>query len=341
MKLSVYACISILALSILTDCSQLEFVEYKDRDHLSTAFFSELQTLFNPDIYIETGTMNGGTTRNAAPSFSKIYTVELNKNLFETSRKNLARFKNISVYQGRSFEVFEKLLPTLSGKTVFWLDAHYSGPGTSLSYEDESNAEAVTAIRKELSSIKNYCTGESIILIDDIRGFGTEINGTEFMGCWAYPSLQEVKKMLLDINPNFTFKLLKDIFIAYDKKYDISTSPVLDACTASRLYDGTNLSNEQLISFERTISQAQGQEKAAITDLYRKMTDCKDPMFLHDLWYGLISLRSNQFEEARSALLKVCMRQEHLDKCRRPSDRLIPYEHGRIWDYLEKCTVKN
>ncbi len=331
----------LLISSSLITCSDLKFKEYKTRGHLSEAFFSTLKNLFEPDIFIETGTFNGGTTENAAPFFSQIHTVELNNNLFNTSRRILSRFNHVSVYQGRSLELFETLLPTLSGKTVFWLDAHYSGPGTSLSYENENSAEAVTAIREELKTIKNKFIGEAIILIDDIRGFGTEINGVEFMGCWAYPTLQEVQKLLLEINPNFTFKLLKDIFIAYDKKYIVSTSPVLDACSASRLYDGTNLSNEQLISFERTISQAQGEERAAIISLYKDMTDCKDPMFVHDLWYGLISLGAKQLNEAHAAFLKVCIRQEHLDKFRQPSDKILFYEQERVWKYLEKCNVQN
>ena len=64
------------------------------------------------------------------------------------------------------------------------------------------------------------------------------------------------------------------------------------------------------------------------------MTECKDPMFLHDLWYGLACLGSQKYKKAHKAFLKVPKRLEHFDHNRRVVDKYVKYQHPRINEYI-------
>ncbi len=317
--------------------THLEFRDYKSNGQLGDSFFKIMHHLFQPDIFIETGTYNGGTCSNAAPYFKEIHTSEIHPQLFQSSQKKLHNYEHIHVYNEPSYETFERILPHLNGKMLFWLDAHYSGEGTSLSFNDDKNSEAITAIRKELKTIKQFCKSECLILIDDIRGFGTKINDTKFLGCWAYPTMQEVTELILDINPGFEIVLLKDTLLAYDKKYTVSISPVAKACTMTRLYDGHNLSDTELLDAEKVIMNAQGIEKDAIGSLYTQMTNCKDPLFIHDLWYGLINMGDKNYRKALEALIKISPRIQFLDENKNSTNITIDYNHWRINHYIQIC----
>ena len=299
------------------------------------AFIKELCDTFHPDVFFETGTFNGKNARLVASYIDHVHTVELSDVMYRQARSSLAHVKNVSLYRGSSPEIITQVATQLEGHVMFWLDAHYSGGDTALNSDDISDPDGVTAIRNELRAIKDADITDCTILIDDVRGFGAEINDTEFLGCWAYPSIQEVCRMAKEINPNFAFALLGDILMIYDaQKYRPAFSSVVCACTQSRLYDGYNLIDEQLLAHERIIMHAQGKEKAFIKDLYRRMTDYKDPMFHHDLWYGLVSIGEGNWQEAAVALKKVPNRVEYLDKRRATVHTPRTYQHWRIDQYL-------
>ncbi len=122
-------------------------------------------------------------------------------------------------------------------------------------------------------------------------------------------------------------------------KHNPNLSPVVRACTESRLYDGANLTDQQLLDHEEAIMVAQGNEKAFISDLYRKMTDYKDPLFHHDLWYGLVAMGSNAWQEALTALEKVPHRLEYFSKKRQPISKHLQYDRWRIKKYIAE--IKN
>ena len=132
--------------------------------------------------------------------------------------------------------------------------------------------------------------------------------------------------------------LLGDILIAYDKyKYNPHFSKTVLACSKTRFYDGINLSDDQLIGQEEIIMHAPEFEKNFIRFLYHSMTDYKDPMFWHDLWYGLIELGSKNYSEAYKALSKIKIRKESFNKKRGAVDNIIPYNHWRIDTYIKEC----
>ncbi|MCX5921924.1 MAG: hypothetical protein NTX86_01190 [Candidatus Dependentiae bacterium] len=315
-----------------------ECVSYKTHGHLDTIFLQNMVNTFNVDNFFETGTFDAGTTINAVPYFKTIVTVELHDSLFAGSKAKLAPYKNVIPFHGHSPEAIRIFAPQLQGTILFWLDAHYSGEGTALSFSNHEAPDAVTPIRGELAAIKAANLNDCVILIDDIRGFGIEVAGVEYLGCWAYPSVQELKRDLLAINPNFTVMLLGDMLLAYDQsKHQPLFSDTVQACTKTRLYDGYNLSNEELLAAEEVIQHAPEKEKSCLKNLYKLMTHHKDPMFWHDLWYGLVELGDGNYAHAHSAFSKVALRTQTFNKNRQYNLKTIAYNHRRIDTYLNAC----
>lgn len=318
--------------------AKFEFINQKINGKLSAKFFQEIAETFNPTIFFETGTYGAETTMAAVPFFKEIYTVELFKPLFEACKEKLKGNNNVHIFNERSPETIARIAPNLKGTVVFWLDAHYSGEGTALGFENPNDPEAVTAIRAELKAIAQSNIQDCIILIDDIRGFGTKIGATEYIGCWAYPTVQELRDMLLIINPMFNIVLIGDILLAYDvSKYCPQFSETVEACSKTRFYDGFNLNDDQLIAQEKIIMQAPQHEKKYIQFLYNSMTNYKDPMFWHDLWYGLIELGSQNYSESYAAFSKIKIRTQHYNKKREAIDCIVPYDHWRIAEYIKQC----
>jgi len=62
---------------------------------------------------------------------------------------------------------------------------------------------------------------------------------------------------LLKINPQFEIALLGDMLLAYDaSKYHPQFSPAVEGLTKTRLYDGSNLSDQELIEMGKKIQEA-------------------------------------------------------------------------------------
>lgn len=328
-------CCTLLLLCVLNVYGLFEFVDNKTWGALDQHFIQKLVHTFNVDIFFETGTYKGATTLNAAPYFKKVITVELFDELYENNKYTFLSYPNAKAYHGKSPEVIKEIVPKLQGKILFWLDAHYSGKGTALSGDNHESPEAITAIRGELAAIKEANISDCIILIDDFRGFGIEIENQVYLGCWAYPTIQEVQRALLEINPHFELALLGDMLLAYDKtKYNPSFSDTVIACTKTRLYDGYNLTDAELLKYEEIIKHAPIHEKNYIKTLYTIMTDYNDPMFWHDQWYGLVSLGSCHHEEAYKAFSKINIRIQHLNQNKQYETKILKYNHPRIDNYI-------
>lgn len=318
-----------------------EFIDQKIEGILSKSFIEHIIEEFKPDVFFETGTYSAETTRVAAPYFKQVYTVELHEKLYNDCKEKLKSLEHVHIFNDKSADAIARIAPTINGKIVFWLDAHYSGEGTALTHNNHEAPDAITAIREELLAIKNAHLGDCIILIDDIRGFGVTVGDREYLGCWAYPSVQEVQALLLDINPQFNVVLIGDILLAYDTtKYAPQFSETVIACTKTRLFDGCNIDDAQLVRYQEKIMGAPEREKEFIRSLYTKMTDYKDPMFWHDFWYGLVELGSQKYANAHKAFCKVALREQSFNKNRKLEPKIIPYEHWSIAEYKKRCLAR-
>jgi len=271
---------------------------------LTETFLRSMKELFNIDSFIETGTWEGNTAKNAAGIFNHVGTVELGKEIYEKAKVHLSAHKNVICYLGNSSTMLEPMIKDAKGRILFWLDGHYSGESTSTAFE-----KSTTPIIEELGIIKRLGITNSVILIDDIRFFDHSAKKSGISGINGYPLLEEIIPLIHDINSNYEIVILGDILLAFEKNDSIVISDVLKAYTLMRI--NLDLSQEELIKIERTISQAQGNELEAITTCYiffctsnilRGAYDSYGVAAHSALCYALTLVHKKQIEEALNIL---------------------------------------
>ncbi len=280
----------------------LKLIVPKDNDwSLNSNFLNLMKNTFNSEIFIETGTLFGNSTAKAADIFNKVYTIELDKELYLQACERFKQNNNIKVYNGDSKVILKQILPNLIGNILFFLDAHWS---SDLGAKGEENTPLIC----ELKIIKDSGIRNSTIIIDDIRysqpkyivDKHLEKNPQDISAC-GYPTLDEIKKAILEINPNYKLIIYGDMAIAYTK--EIELSDVIKAITTSRFKD-LNEESSELIETEKTISHAKDTEKETINYLMK----FKDPQIFtmhYKLWNALLLLKSEHKQEALNILNKV------------------------------------
>ncbi|MCF8323667.1 MAG: hypothetical protein K9I84_01810 [Leadbetterella sp.] len=161
----------------------------------------KLKNKLGINCFVETGTFYGQTVNFAKDLFEEVYSIEIYSPLYEYNLESFKHVSNVNLLLGDSGTVFETLLPKLENKCIFWLDGHYSGFGTG-------KGEIVSPIIKEIRAIHKFHRSDNCILIDDYRLFGLES---------GYPSLEEVKFEILNINKNYIIEIDSDCIVAYVK----------------------------------------------------------------------------------------------------------------------------
>jgi len=175
---------------------------------------------------VETGTTLGYSTLALARSFKVVHTVELNENLYKIACRNFEKFTSVECHFGDSKEILPRLIPTLSGQVVFFLDAHWSGDdsvdwdnsvwkgyGVDTSYfGDDPTPENQSPLLEEIKIIVDNYPEECIIYIDDADKFDENGKGkinTGFMGeNWSHLSVDKIKEIIKD--RMITFDLVED-----------------------------------------------------------------------------------------------------------------------------------
>lgn len=281
------------------------------------SFFKQLKEMFNITIFVETGTYEGDTTAQAARVFDEVHSIELSKQLYETCKKRFENAKNIFLYNGDSSKVFPHLLPNLKhGRVLFWLDGHWSTGITARGDQD-------TPIMQELESIRKNNLQNSVILIDDIREFQSNVNSKYMYGNRAYPDVKEMSDFIKTINKDYSFAMVGDIFMAYEKKRHVTISLYGQACAISRLYNGYNYSIDEVLAAEKIIAHASEKEK----DLIAEIMQYQNPHYY--LWHGLILQNEGKHAQACEYFNKILRNQGW------------NYDHWRIYLYLAESLYKN
>ena len=137
--------------------------------------------------FIETGTLEGETTFALEPYFDKLYTIEFSEKYYNNT-KNRYNGNKISFILGDSSIEFKSLLPTITDKTIFFLDGHWSSGDTGHSEKD-------CPLDEEITHINNLFQNDAIIIIDDFRLFGLDQSSGKIGEDWSKIN----KENLLDI----------------------------------------------------------------------------------------------------------------------------------------------
>lgn len=115
-------------------------------------------------VFVETGTYKGDMIERVGSHFQKIYSIELDDDLYSAAQKRFEGRGDVVLLQGDSAARIKDVLATLHEPAFFWLDAHGSG---GLTIKNPLHCP----VEKELEEIFAHGGNEHIVLIDDARQF--------------------------------------------------------------------------------------------------------------------------------------------------------------------------
>jgi len=144
---------------------------------------------------IETGTYLGEMINAMKNTFRNIYSIELDKTLYEKAIDKFKDNKHIKIINGDSGEKLPEILKDIDRPCLFWLDGHYSAGITA-------KGKLNTPIYKELEIIFSHKIKKHIILIDDARCF---------VGKDDYPTIEELKNFIENNNRKLKLSIKNDI----------------------------------------------------------------------------------------------------------------------------------
>jgi hypothetical protein len=135
------------------------------------------------DVFVETGTYYGETTRLLSRVARRVLTVELSPTHYRMALRT-SKKPNIELTFGDSREFLRRITPQLTGKICFFLDAHPTNPETTPEGEVDipilEELRIVTAnSHTTLIIIDDAVGGEGYPSIEAVRNFAAE-NGYAF-----------------------------------------------------------------------------------------------------------------------------------------------------------------
>lgn len=131
---------------------------------------------YDLSVFVETGTGIGGSLKEVLKyNFSKYFSIEINKQVFEMARKAMEWPKNVNLINDTSISGLKGILSQVSEETpiLFWLDSHFPGadylPGVSY-FANKDNKEINLPLESELRLIKSMRpNSKDVIICDDVR----------------------------------------------------------------------------------------------------------------------------------------------------------------------------
>lgn len=164
-------------------------------DLLKQLTVKEYARRFSILTFVETGTYLGAMVHATRGEFRRVFSIELDRRLYELAEQKFSRFLHISIIHGDSGEVLPDVLDAITEPCLFWLDAHYSGGITA-------KGKSETPILQELHYILNHSIKNHVVLIDD---------ACLFTGRNGYPSLEELRGLVLSAGHEKVFEVRDDI----------------------------------------------------------------------------------------------------------------------------------
>ncbi|MBL7998372.1 MAG: hypothetical protein JNL32_07020 [Candidatus Kapabacteria bacterium] len=141
---------------------------------------------------VETGTYFGEMVEVQMKTFDNVISIELSPQLAREAQQRFRNNRNVEIVIGDSATSMPVVAQRLTGRTVFWLDGHYSDGVTAKGASD-------CPVYEELDAIFKYNTLRHVILIDDAR---------YFTGRGDYPTIDELTSYIgsKDLTYNVTVK---------------------------------------------------------------------------------------------------------------------------------------
>lgn len=173
-------------------------VNFYNMPSIDLDFLQKIQTDYKyyPN-FIETGTFMGDTILHMEPYFSNLYTIEIKEEFYENVKRKYKGDK-INFYLGDSADVLIEILPNINGKSIFFLDGHWSAGNTGKGKKD-------CPLYEELASIMENHTDEAIIIIDDIRLFGSGPNKGNELCNWEEINIENILEIVKNRMTNHYF----------------------------------------------------------------------------------------------------------------------------------------
>ena len=177
---------------------------------LDTNLVEALRNELPLSTFVETGTFHGDTLIAMAPMFTKLYSVELSKELWEESSKRLQEFKHVSISLDDSPQFIEKLQPSLKNDSVlYWLDAHWCVS------DNTAGEDSQCPLVKEIKAIGKL-NNSSAIVIDDARLFLAPPPEPHEISDW--PLFEEVNNALRMLSAEHEITIVNDTIAFYPKQ---------------------------------------------------------------------------------------------------------------------------
>jgi hypothetical protein len=158
-------------------------------------------------VMVETGTYMGAMVYATREVFRRIISIEVDEVLHEKAVRRFAKWPHIEIRLGDSEIELPRVLESLQEPALFWLDGHFSGGVTS-------RGRLETPIVQELKAVLQHPVGGHVVLIDDSR---------EFTGQHDYPTLDEIRTLVLERRPGSAFEVEDDIIRIHP---GVKTSPI-------------------------------------------------------------------------------------------------------------------
>jgi len=268
---------------------------------LKQELLSTLKTAFKLGAFVETGTYVGESTEIAKNVFSEVHTIELSVDLFVHACQRFQHSQDIFLHHGDSPLVLKEILPNISERILFYLDAHYSGEETALSAVN-------TPILKELKVIRETKKDQSVILINDMRLFQNSLYPENIRNTCleGYPDLRIIVEALLAINSTYQICFLGDALLAYPQDANISVTPLIRACAIQRLSVAfPEFPENALETASDIIAKSSWHERNELI-IYHDMFSSFELNYgfrsFSSLWYGLLLLQDDEAETAMELL---------------------------------------
>jgi hypothetical protein len=118
------------------------------------------------DLVVETGTFLGDTATFLSGHGYEVVTIELDPKLAALARLRFRGNRRVRLIEGDSGTRLPAVVAGLERPALFYLDAHYSGPGTG-------KGDVETPISAEIDFVLQRAPTGSVVAIDDARCFGT------------------------------------------------------------------------------------------------------------------------------------------------------------------------